>query len=229
MTAVTWDRLPATSTLRACGEEGFALLASRWSEATYPARSPIVTADETEDDVYFVLEGRVRAATYAPSGREVQFSDLPTGEAFGLIAAIDGGPRSTNVIAVTDCRIARISAALFNEAIDTNRDVMRAFLLYLADRVRALSQRMSHVTTLSARQRLVAELLEMAKMDASNPGTARIVPVPTQAELAMVIFSQRETVGRDLSKLKDEGLIDRRGRTLVLKDVEALQRIVEGG
>lgn len=226
MSRFTWEAMPPSSTLRACGAEGFALLASRWTEATYPARNPIVTADETDDDVYFVLDGKVRAATYAPSGREVQFSDLPVGEAFGLIAAIDGGPRSTNVIAVTDCRVSRMSADAFNEAIDTNNVIMRAFLLYLADRVRVLSTRMSHVTTLSARQRLVAELLELGRTD--GPDTAQIAPVPTQSELAMLIFSQRETVGRDLSKLKDEGLIDRRGRTLILNSVSRLRQIIEG-
>lgn len=228
MSRYVWETMPAASTLRDCGKEGFAVLAAQWTESSYAARSPIVTAEETDDDVYFVLDGRVRAATYASSGREVQFSDLHAGEAFGLLAALDGLPRSTNVIALTDCRISRMSASAFNRTIESNTQVMRAFLRYLTDMVRSLSVKMSHVTTLSARQRLVAELLEMARTDPGGVDTAHVFPMPTQAELALLIFSQRETVARDLSRLKDEGLIDREGRTLRISSVERLRQIVEG-
>ena len=104
------ERFPEGSTLHACGPDGCAALAEYWTEAIYPARALIVSEDETDDDVFFILSGHARAATYTDSGKEVLMSDLPPGESFGLFAAIDGQPRSTNVIAVDDARIARMSA-----------------------------------------------------------------------------------------------------------------------
>ena len=64
---------------------------------------------------------------------------------------------------------------------------------------------------MSTEQRLCAQLLRMCRKTGDDTGF--IERVATQQELATVISSQRESVGREMSKLKDQGLIDR----LILK------------
>lgn len=214
---------PKGSTLDACGPAGCAELAKYWTEAIYPARSLIVSEDETDDDVFFILEGRARAATYTDTGKEVLMSELPPGESFGLFAAIDGQPRSTNVIAVDDARIARMSAENFNKVLYSHSDVTRAFILYLVERIRHLSSRMTDVTTRNAEQRLISQLLRLAEPNPTGEDTAFIDPLPTQQELATLLFSQREAIGRDMSKLKDAGLIERNGRRLEIKSLARLR------
>jgi CRP-like cAMP-binding protein len=216
----------AGSTLRACGPDGVAALAEHWTEAFYPARSPIVSEDDTDTDVFFILSGKARAATFTDSGKEVLMSELPAGESFGMFAAIDGQPRSTNVLAVEDSLIARMSAASFNKVLDSHTGVMRAYLRYMVDRIRHLSSRMTEVTTRNAEQRLIAELLRLAESGPTGSDSAVVEPLPTQQELALLIFSQRETVGRDMSRLKETGLIDRKGRRLVIKSVSRLKAMI---
>ena len=214
---------PEGTTLHACGADGRAELAKYWTESIFPARSLIVSEDEIDDDVFFILSGKARAATYTNSGKEVLMSELPPGESFGIFAAIDGQPRSTNVIAVDECRIARMSAASFNRVIDTHNGVMRAFLHYLIERIRHLSSRMTAVTTRNAEQRLISELVRLAEAGMTGPDSAVIEPLPTQQEFATLIFSQRESVGRDMSRLKDAGLIERHGRSLLIPSVSRLR------
>ncbi len=48
------------------------------------------------------MSGTVRATMYTPSGREVLYQDIIAHDMFGEMAAIDNGPRTTNVIAVED-------------------------------------------------------------------------------------------------------------------------------
>ncbi|MDT8345445.1 MAG: Crp/Fnr family transcriptional regulator [Thermohalobaculum sp.] len=220
---------PAGSTLDLCGAEGRMALAAAWSEVRVPAGAMIVGADETDDDVFFIIEGRARAATYTNQGKEVLLSDLTVGESFGIFAAIDGAPRSTNIIALEETRLARMSAQRFTEVLYGNREVMQAFLRYLINRIRNLSERVADVTTLNAEQRLVSELLRLAVPDPTRPGTALIDPLPTQQELAALIFSQRESVGRDMSKLKELGLIERQARRLRILSVERLRARLNGG
>lgn len=215
------------STMRACGIDGCEAFERYWTEATYPARALIVSEEEDDDDVYFILSGRARAATYTASGREVMLSELECGDSFGIFAAIDGQPRSTNVVALEDSRIARISAAHFNEVLETHPGVARAFLRYLVDRIRALSSKMTDVTTRNAEQRLIAELLRLAKPLEDGGDVAVVDPLPTQQQLATVIFSQREAVGRDMSKLKEAGLLRRDGRALTINSVKGLQALLE--
>ncbi len=229
MTKLVTEMFPEGSTLHACGSEGCAELAKYWTEATYPARALIVSEDETDDDVFFILSGWTRAATYTDSGKEVFMSDMRAGESFGMFAAIDGQPRSTNVIAVEDARIARMSAANFNKVLYSHSDVTRAFVLYMVDRIRHLSTRMTAVTTRNAEQRLIAELLRLAEAGMIGDDTARIEPLPTQQDFATLLFSQREAIGRDMSKLKDAGLIERKGRSLLIKSVSGLEARLNGG
>ena len=228
MTKWATEKFPEGSTLHACGSEGCAELAKYWTEAVYPARALIVSEDETDDDVFFILSGHARAATYTDSGKEVLMSDMPPGESFGIFAAIDGQPRSTSVIAVDDARIARMSAAHFVEVLYSHPDVTRAFVHYLVERIRHLSTRMTDVTTLNAEQRLVAELLRLAEGGIIGDDTARIEPLPTQQDFATLLFSQREAIGRDMSKLKDAGLIDRNGRSLLIKSISGLKARLNG-
>ncbi len=223
------DKFPEGSTLHACGPDGRAALAKYWTEATYPARALIVSEGETDNDVFFILSGQVRAATYTDSGKEVFMSDMPPGESFGIFAAIDGQPRSTNVIAIEDSRIARMSAAHFNKVLYSHSGVTRAFVLYMVDRIRHLSTRMTAVTTRNAEQRLITELLRMAEAGIIGDDTAVIEPLPTQQDFATLLFSQREAIGRDMSKLKDAGLIERKGRSLLIKSVSGLEARLNGG
>ena len=223
MSSTVWESFPETSTLKACGSEGCDELAKYWTESTFQPRALIVSEDEHEDDVYFILTGKARAATYTNNGKEVLMSELPPGEGFGIFAAIDGLPRSTNVIAITECRVARMSAANYNHVMDTNTQVMRAFLVYMVDRIRHLSIRMTNVTTMNAEQRLCYELLELGRTNMTSDDTAVIDPVPTQQELAILISGQRESVGRDMSKLGQQGLIERHGRVLTIPSMDALE------
>ncbi|MEM1161460.1 MAG: Crp/Fnr family transcriptional regulator [Pseudomonadota bacterium] len=215
------NKYPEGSTLHACGPSGVEALAQFWTESNFAPRSVIVSESDTDDDVFFVVDGLARAATFTDNGREVLYSDLPRGDAFGIFAAIDGQPRSTNVFAKEQSRIARMSASNFREVLHTNRSVNQAFLTYLVDRIRHLSSRMTEATTLSTEQRLCAQLLRMCVKSAPDQGL--VERLPTQQELATLISSQRESVGREMSKLKDQGLINRDGKALTILSLRSME------
>ena len=212
---------PKGSTLSACGPDGCAELAKYWTVSNFTPKSVIVSESDTDDDVFFVVDGLARAATFTDNGREVLYSDLPPGDSFGIFAAIDGEPRSTNVFAKEHSRIARMSAGHFREVLYNNASVNQAFILYLVDRIRYLSGRMTEATTLSTEQRLCAQLLRMCSKTA--PDTGVIEKLATQQELATLISSQRESVGREMSKLKDQGLIHREGKSLTILSLRGLE------
>jgi len=221
MSETTLESFPEGSTLRQCGADGVAALSRYWTVSNFTPRSVIVSESDTDDDVFFVVEGLARAATFTDNGREVLYSDLPRGDAFGIFAAIDGLPRSTNVFAKEQSRIARMSAKHFREVLYDHKGVNEAFMRYLVDRIRYLSGRMTEATTLSTEQRLCAQLLRMSKK--TRPDQGFIERVATQQELATLIASQRESVGREMSKLKDQGLILREGKSLKILSLRGLE------
>ncbi|HTG97394.1 MAG TPA: helix-turn-helix domain-containing protein, partial [Burkholderiales bacterium] len=54
---------------------------------------------------------------------------------------------------------------------------------------------------------------------------ARVEPAPTHQDIASRVGTSREQVTRELSRLVREGLLERSGRSLVLLDVAALERL----
>lgn len=178
-------------------------------------------------DVFFVVRGRVCAIFHSASGREVRFGDIEAGEMFGEFAAIDGEPRTADVVSVTDSLIASMSGDQFWDVLRQYETVGAAILRRLTGIARSTLQRVVEFSTLPVRNRVHAELLRLARTGAQDRATAVISRAPTHAEIASRISTHREAVTRELSELTRAGLIEKRGSDLVIRDVEALESLIE--
>ncbi len=186
----------------------------------------IVRVEEDTVDVYFVVAGTARAEVHSSSGRTVTFRDLGSGEMFGELAAIDGGPRSASVIALTDVTIASVPAEVFREILVQFPAVAEATLRRLVGLVRSLSDRVVEFSTLAVRNRIHAELLRLSRDHMTADNAATIVPAPTHAEIASRVSTHREAVSRELSSLARSGIVERRGSGLVVPDVDRLAQLI---
>ena len=83
----------------------------------YRAGAEIISLRDSTDDVYFIVSGTVRVAVYSGSGKEVIFRQMGAGQMFGELAAIDGAPRSAQVVATSETTIASLSAVDFQRLI----------------------------------------------------------------------------------------------------------------
>jgi CRP-like cAMP-binding protein len=188
--------------------------ACRWQSVD--AGQPLVLRAQDEGDVYFIVSGGVRITTYAASGRQVTFRDCGEGELVGELAAIDGGPRSADVVTLQPSR-----ALLREEPLLAERVMLR-----LASLVRQLSERIIDLSTLEVPQRLQAELLRMAQATGVAGNRARLEPSPKHAALASQISTNREQVTRELNALVRQGVLLKDGKALIVADVQHLARAV---
>jgi CRP/FNR family cyclic AMP-dependent transcriptional regulator len=190
----------------------------------------IVAYLDESDDVYFVVSGRARVVIYAASGKAVGFRDLLPGDMFGEYAAIDQAPRSASIEAQTACQVAVMPSEAFRALFHDQPAVCLALIRHLTKQLRSLTHRVYEFSTLAVNNRIQAELLRLAQEARSSEEiettTAVISPAPTHMEIAGRISSHREAVSRELSRLTREGLIERRGRSLIIKDVPRLRRMV---
>jgi CRP/FNR family transcriptional regulator, cyclic AMP receptor protein len=175
-------------------------------------------------DLFFILHGHVRVTVISGPG-SVILRDIRDGEFFGELAAIDGQPRSTGIVAVTETVLARMTASLFREVVHQHADVCDQLLMLLASQIRMLANRVNEQSTLSAQQRIYAELVRLAR--ASTKGDAVISPPPTHAELASRVSARREVVTRELNALERARLIERRRGAIVLLDPAKLRQMID--
>jgi CRP/FNR family transcriptional regulator, cyclic AMP receptor protein len=196
----------------------------RWK--SYGAGEEILSYLDRSDDVYFITEGDVRVTIFSLQGSVVMIGDLGAGEIFGEMAAIDGQPRSASIVALTPCTIASMPSSAFREAARTEPSVGWELSRILTRKLRSLTTRMYELSTLDVANRTRAELLRLAKSAPQQGKSAIISPVPTQAEIASRISSKREVVARELLRLRDLGIVDRRKGALVVCDVDRLAEMV---
>lgn len=105
-------------------EDSLASLAMRFSREHVPADEVIISAGDEGHSVYFLLEGQIRVLNHTLLGDEFALGQMDAGSYFGELSAIDGGGRSAEVEAVTDCQLLTVSPEEFRGMLMEHPDVM---------------------------------------------------------------------------------------------------------
>jgi flavin reductase (DIM6/NTAB) family NADH-FMN oxidoreductase RutF len=100
-------------------------------ERAFATGEPIVRQGETGDELFVIVEGRVRVER---EGRPL--GSLGSGEFFGEVAVFDGRPRSADVVAETPVRCLAISREALRETLELEPRAAWAMLQVLASRLR---------------------------------------------------------------------------------------------
>ena len=182
----------------------------------------VVGYQDDSHDLCFILSGRLKVTLFSESGREIEFRDLGAGQSFGELSAIDGQPRSANVIAQTEATVGTMTAPDFIAALRQHPEVALGTLRKLTNLVRLLSERVQEQTE-KVETRICHELLRMARTAMINGTAARLRPAPKHAEIANRVATHREAVSRLFSKLKSLGIVQRGRGELLIRDVRALE------
>lgn len=193
----------------------------------YEPDEQIIDENEESDDVYFILNGKVRVFVRAPTGKQTTLADIGDGEFFGELAAIDNQTRSATIIALTRVTLAKMPGRVFRDTVYENRTVAEAIMRLIVSYVRLLNVRLAEQRYLNVNSRIIAELLRLARPNRDQPGQARISPPPIHQDLADRVNTHREAISRELKTLRESGLVEQRRGALVLLDVDALKALIE--
>ncbi|UJP00489.1 MAG: Crp/Fnr family transcriptional regulator [Nitrosomonas sp.] len=192
----------------------------------YDAGNEIVRYHDHTNSAFFIVQGEIRVMYHSLSGQEVILCDLPTGEMFGELTAIDGHPRSATAIARTSTLLASMPALDFKNLVYSNRLIAETILKRLTGQVRRLTERVYDYSTLAVRNRIQSELLRLARNHMTSTNAAIISPSPTQTEIANLVSTHREAVSRELNNLVRSNLIMRQGHDLHVLDIAKLTQMV---
>ena len=197
----------------------------RWHK--YQPNEQVIDRFGDSRDLYLIVEGRVRVVNYSVTGREVTFDEREEGEYFGELAALDGEPRSANVIALNELNVACLSQEAFNRLLLEHPRVTLKILNGLAKIVRASNKRIMDLSTVGANNRVHAEILRLAIPGIRTDNTAIVSPFPIHGDIASRVSTTRETVNRVFSDLSRRGIVKRSKSNLVVLDLILLRKMIE--
>ena len=185
----------------------------------FEAGAVIASQEETGDALYVLVKGRVKVVLYGDSGREIILNVFRSpGDFFGEMSLLDDEPRSATLVASEDSRLLVLSRTDFRAHIQRHPRTALRVLTELSRRLRRADEVIGNLALLDVYGRLAGKLKELAEAEGERTEDGVVVRNrPTQAEIAAMIGTSRETVSRALSELARRGQIVLAGKKLILR------------
>lgn len=196
-------------------------LASRARMKSFKAGDVIFRAGDPGGTMMAVAVGTVRISVLTPTSRDVVLAEMGRGEILGEIALLDGGERSADAAALTNCTLVVLDRRDVISVLERDPALAVKLIAVLCGRIRKSDQRMLELTFLELPERLARVLVRISA--ASQPPASRLSL--SQSDLANMIGATRENVNRCLRAWQKRGMVDLRDGWLVIVDragIEAL-------
>lgn len=217
------DVLAGVPLFRALSQEGIAAVARAGLSRIYGPGQIICHQGDSGDHLYAVINGLVKVVYTSERGDEMVLNILGPGEIFGELALLDGAPRSASVITLKSTSVYLLPRRRLVELMSANPGLVDEFLKLIGALVRKLTEKAGDLAFLDLGGRLAKLLLQLSTRHGDVHGVV-LEGGLTQTDLAGMIGASRPAVNRALQALAARGLIAVQGRTIVLRDLEALRR-----
>lgn len=211
--------------LRGLDDEAFAALTSTMGEVVLNRGAILFHEGDSGDQLYVVIEGKIKLGRHASSGRETLHAVLGPGQMFGELSLFDPGPRSTTATAVTRCRLRVLEHSDLKPWLAGRPEVAMGLLGQLAARLRRANDVVSDLVFSDVPGRVAKALLDLASRFGERTEQGLIVRHElTQEELAQLVGASRETVNKSLADFASRGWLRLEPRAVVIFDLERLAR-----
>ena len=188
----------------------------------FPKKGIIIRRGETADSLYYLVKGSVTVTVQDDDDKEVVLTYLNPGDFIGEIGLFYRiKHRVAWVRARTPCELAEVKydklEQLFeNELSHIKSDILTAVGLQLAQRLLKTTRRVTQLAHMDVTGRVARILLDLCREPEamSHPeGTQLHI---SRREIGRMAGCSRETVGRILQQMAEEGMVEVNGMDIVV-------------
>ncbi len=169
----------------------------------FQAGDVLCTKGEAGSSLFVILKGQVVVVGTDEQGREVLLYLLKAGDFFGELSLIDGNPRSSDVIALTDGEALVVRRSDFIALMERLPHLVWQLMQVMAKRLRETDELVLRMAWLTAPERVASALMEFADEKGKLPPWFSINLLAKRCGLA------RETTSRIVSQWQKEGIVQR--------------------
>jgi CRP-like cAMP-binding protein len=194
----------------------------------FDGKEVIFREGDDSDTCYVVRTGHARAVREHSDGRQITLATFGPGDIFGELAMFDSERRSATVEAIDDLEVAAILGADMRGLLRRHPDIAVKLVIALGRRLRLANERLARQSFQTVQSRVAAVLGQLVEQQCERNGAEPqdVLVVATQAELAQLAGSSRESASRFLAVLERAGVITQGRGKLTVHDPSALQRYV---
>jgi len=177
-------------------------------KVSYKSGTPIYLKGTPGSSMMAVLDGTVRISVVGPDGREIVLASIGPGDMVGEVAFLDGGERSADASAATDCEVLVVERRDYLPLLEQNPKVTIRLMAALCQRLRRTSEQVEDLALLSLPERLAKKLLGLAATKGVR--TAEGIRIPgrlMQGELGNMLGTSRESINKQLGIWQRAGVL----------------------
>ena len=182
---------------------------------------------DNSDTCYVVRSGHARAVRENADGRTITLAHFGPGDIFGELAMFDDERRSATVETLDAVESVAVAGSDMRRLLREHPDIAAKLVIALGRRLREANERLTRQSFQTVQSRVavvLGQLVDQARAEGAGDGDV-LVRI-TQADIAQLAGSSRESASRFLAVLERAGVITQGRGRLTVHDPEALGRYV---
>ena len=192
--------------------------------ASFSKNEIIFIEGEPAPKLYFVKSGRVKLYKTSDEGKEQVLRVIKGGDSFNEVSVFDGGPAPVSAEALEPTTVYHMNRADIFSILERHPTIALATVKVLAERLRHLTSVIEDLSFRHVTSRLAKLLLQYA--DHRSAGTnSGLKERLTQQEMAAIIGTAREVVGRSLKALEKAGAIRIERHRIIICNTKLLEKM----
>jgi CRP/FNR family transcriptional regulator len=194
---------------------------------SFEAGQVIFREGDASDTCYIVRRGHARAIRAHGDGRTLTLAHFGPGDIFGELAMFDDERRSATIETLDSVEAVAILGADMRRLLREHPDIAVKLVIALGRRLRAANERIARQSFQTVQSRVAVVLGQLVEQAvAEGRDGHNVLVTATQADLAQLAGSSRESASRFLAVLERAGVISQGRGRLVVHDPEALKQYV---
>jgi CRP/FNR family transcriptional regulator len=182
---------------------------------------------DQSDTCYVVREGHARAVRSHGDGRTITLATFGPGDIFGELAMFEDERRSATVEAIEPTSVVGVLGPDMRRLMTEHPQIAARLVIALGRRLRETNERLTRQSFQTVQSRVAVILSELVAQEiAAGAAPADVLVTATQADLAQLAGSSRESASRFLAVLERAGVISQGRGRLTVHDPKALEQYV---
>lgn len=217
-----WD-FESESILTDLPVEDFELLTANKMERIYKKGEIIFWEGAYPAGIFYITDGKVKKYKLDKDGREQIIYVANTGELLGYHAILSEDRYPDSAAVLEESKIAFIPKADFLDTLQQSEVLGRRLLKTLSHEFAVLANSLSMFAQKSVRERLALQLIVIREKYKVNFQAGMSVEINmSRDDLASLVGTARENVVRVLTEFKEDGILETKGRKIIVHNVQKL-------
>ena len=226
-TADVAELLAKVPTFETLGEHDLLEVAKVAVPRSFSAHEMVFREGDTSDTCYVVRTGTVRALRGHPDGRSITLAQFGPGDIFGELAMFDDERRSASVETVEATEVVGILGTDMRRLMREHPDIAVKLVISLGRKLRETNERLARQSFQTVQSRVAVVLRDLVtQAQAGGAGETSVLVTATQAEIAQLAGSSRESASRFLATLERASVITQGRGRIVVHDPAALDGFI---